>query len=234
MPKCRSAKMLQCQNVVVPKCRSVNMSQCRNVAATKMSKCQNVGRTFRSLQDCGYLDFTLYEIPMIWFRSGVFHRGWNPNTHDLAIVGPELKNLKKNSLFLAPIEVDYFRQSLFLNTTPFVSLPSGRRFGSRATISTLILLSETWRFWWLAPVVQETVGVEVRGREAPKCVWCDKFELCTTFLCLQRCLGALGVTPRPAGSVGWCWGPGGTPGTTGGRNIARWGVWLCSEQILGS
>jgi len=33
------------------------------------------GRTFRSLQDCGYLDFTLYEIPMIWFRSGVFHRG---------------------------------------------------------------------------------------------------------------------------------------------------------------
>ena len=120
------------------------------------------------------------------------------------------------------------------HTTPFVSLPSGRRFGSRATISTLILLSETWRFWWLAPVVQETVGVEVRGREAPKCVWCDKFELCTTFLCLQRCLGTRGVTPRPAGSVGWCWGPGGTPGTTGGRNIARWGVWLCSEQILGS
>ena len=33
------------------------------------------GRTFRSLQDCGYLDFTLCEIPMIWFRSGVFHRG---------------------------------------------------------------------------------------------------------------------------------------------------------------
>ena len=121
-----------------------------------------------------------------------------------------------------------------LSTTPFVSLPSGRRFGSRATISTLILLSETWRFWWLAPVVQETVGVEVRGREAPKCVWCDKFELCTTFLCLQRCLGTRGVTPRPAGSVGWCWGPGGTPGTNGGRNIARWGVWLCSEQILGS